>query len=47
LRKLNPLPEELLVAARWTFTQDVSDAFHQVVVEVLQALGQGDLHERL
>jgi hypothetical protein len=47
LRKLNPTPEELLAAARWTFTQDVSDAFHQGVVEVLQALGHGDLHERL
>lgn len=47
LRKLNPTPEELLAAARWTFTQDISDAFRQVVVEVLQALGHGDLHERL
>ena len=47
LRKLNPAPEELPAAARWTFTQDVSDAFRQVVVEVLQALGHGDLHERL
>jgi hypothetical protein len=47
LRKLNPSPEELLAAARWTFTQDVSDAFRQVVVEVLQALGHGDLDERL
>jgi hypothetical protein len=47
LRKLKPSPEELLAAARWTFTQDVSDAFRQVVVEVLQALGHGDLHERL
>ena len=33
--------------ARWTFTQDVSDAFRRVVVQVLQALGHGDLHERL
>jgi hypothetical protein len=47
LRKLNPAPEELLAAARWTFTQNVSDAFRQGVVEVLQALGHGDLHERL
>ena len=47
LRKLKPSPEELMAAARWTFTQDVSDAFRQVVVEVLQALGHGDLHERL
>ena len=47
LRKLNPTPEELLAAARWTFTQNISDAFRQGVVEVLQALGHGDLHERL
>ena len=47
LRKLNPASEELLAAARWTFTQDISDAFRQGVVEVLQALGHGDLHERL
>ncbi len=47
LRKLNPSAVELLAAARWTFTQDVSDAFRQVVVEVLQALGHGDLDERL
>lgn len=47
LRKLNPSPEQLLAAARWTFTQDVSDAFRQVVIEVLGALGHGDLHERL
>jgi hypothetical protein len=47
LRKLNLASEELLAAARWTFTQNISDAFRQVVVEVLQALGHGDLHERL
>ena len=47
LRKLKPAPEELLAAARWTFTQDVSDAFRKVVVKVLQALGHGDLNERL
>jgi hypothetical protein len=47
LKKLEASPDELLAAARWTFTQDVSDAFRQVVVEVLQALGHGDLHERL
>jgi hypothetical protein len=47
LRKLNLASEDLLAAARWTFTQNVSDAFRQGVVEVLQALGHGDLHERL
>ena len=47
LRKLKPSAKELLAAARWTFMQDASDAFRQVVVEVLQALGHGELHERL
>ena len=47
LRQLKPSPEELLAAARWTFTQDASDAFRQVVVEVFQALGHGELHERI
>ena len=47
LKKLNPTREELLAAAHWTFTQDVSDAFRHGVVEVLHSLGYGDLHERL
>ncbi len=41
LKKLQPTNEELHAAARWTFTQDVSDAFRQVVGEVLHALGHG------
>jgi hypothetical protein len=47
LRRLKPSPEELLAAARWSFTQDASPAFRHVVVELLQALGHGELHERL
>jgi hypothetical protein len=47
LRKLKPSAEELLAAARWTFTQDVSEAFRQVVGDILQALDHGDLNERL
>jgi hypothetical protein len=41
LKKLVPTKEELHAAARWTFTQDASDAFRQVVGEVLHALGHG------
>lgn len=41
LEKLLPTKEELRAAARWTFTQDASDAFRQVVGEVLHALGNG------
>ena len=47
LRKLEPSAEELLAAAHWTFTQDGSEAFRRGVVEVLQALGHGELHEGL
>lgn len=47
LKKLNPTREELLAATHWTLTHDISDAFRQVVVEVLQNLGHGDLHDRL
>jgi len=47
LRKLKPSAEELLAAARWTFTQDVSEAFRQVVGDILQALDHGDLNDRL
>lgn len=41
LKKLLPTKEELHAAARWTFTQDASDAFRQAVREVLHALGHG------
>lgn len=37
--------EELHAAARWTFTQDASDAFRQAVGEVLHALGHGGPNE--
>ena len=47
LKKLSPTADELLAAARWTFTQDVSEGFRQVVGEVLQALGYGNLIEQL
>jgi hypothetical protein len=47
LKKLSPTADELLAAARWTFTQDVSEGFRQVVGEVLQALGYENLIEQL
>lgn len=47
LKKLSPTADELLAAARWTFTQDVSEGFRQVVGEVLQALGYGNLIDQL
>ena len=47
LKKLSPTADELLAAARWTFTQDVSEGFRQVVGEVLQALGYENLINQL
>ena len=47
LKKLSPTADELLAAMRWTFTQDVSEGFRQVVGEVLQALGYGNLIDQL
>jgi hypothetical protein len=47
LKKLSPTADELLAAARWTFTQDVSAGFRLIVGEVLQALGYGNLIEQL
>ncbi|MEI8234155.1 MAG: hypothetical protein WCH57_05660 [Verrucomicrobiota bacterium] len=43
LRKLQPTPEELLTAARWTFTQDPSEGFLDAVTRVFNALGHADL----
>jgi hypothetical protein len=43
LKRLSPTGEELLAAARWTFTQDVSEGFRQVVAEVLQSLGHASV----
>ncbi len=40
LKKLFPTEKELRAAMDWVFTQDDSPAFHQLVGEVLDALGQ-------
>lgn len=47
LKKLSPTEEELRAATRWVFTQDDSVAFHQLVAEVLNALGHGNLIEHI
>jgi hypothetical protein len=39
LRALEPKPEELLSAARWTRTHDPSEGFRQELVAVLAHLG--------
>ncbi len=43
LEKLSPTEEEVRAATRWVFTQDDSAAFHQLIAEVLNALGHGNL----
>jgi Nucleotidyltransferase of unknown function (DUF6036) len=43
LRALNPTPEELLVAARWSVTQDPSPGYRMVLMEALSALGLKDV----
>ncbi len=42
LRVLDPSPEELLAAARWTRTQDPSDGSRQELLHVLEYLGVPD-----
>ena len=42
LRALDPTPEELLDAARWTRTHDPSEGYREVLGQVLRALGVED-----
>jgi uncharacterized nucleotidyltransferase DUF6036 len=39
LRALNPDPQELIAAARWSMTQDPSPGYRMVLKEALSALG--------
>lgn len=43
LRALEPSREELLAAARWTITQDPSEAFRQELAVALRYLGVEDV----
>jgi hypothetical protein len=47
LRELQPDPEELLAAARWTVTHDPSPAFRAVLSDMLRALGVEDPDGRI
>lgn len=47
LRALNPTPEELEAAARWTMTHDVSEPFKQSLKETLKELGHESVADRL
>lgn len=47
LRLLQPTPEELLVAARWSTTHDPSDGYRWQLALLLEALGVTDAERRL
>lgn len=47
LKELQPTAEELLVAARWTFTQDPSEGFRMGVIAVFNALGYAHITSQL
>ncbi len=43
LRALDPTPDELLDAARWTQTHDPSEGYREVLAQALRALGVEDV----
>jgi hypothetical protein len=46
LRSLQPTDEELLTAARWARTHDISEPFAAILDQVLSHLGVGDVDPR-
>ena len=44
---LDPSTQDLEDAARWSMTHDVSDAYKQIVKELLKHMGHSDVAERL
>jgi len=47
LRALSPSADELLAAARWTMTHDVSEGFRMVLTSFLRELGYESVAEKL
>jgi hypothetical protein len=47
LRALDPTPDELLAAARWAMTHDVSDEFAEILKDLLRQIGYGTVADRL
>lgn len=47
LEALKPTHAELMQAARWTLTHDVSDAFRGLLKTTLEGLGYGDVAEAI
>ena len=47
LQKLNPSADELTDAAKWCMTQDVSEGFRFLLVDMLEKLGWNDVARRI
>jgi hypothetical protein len=47
LEALHPTDDELVAAAQWAMTHDVSDGFRQLLIKLLEALGHEDAARRL
>ena len=47
LKTLEPTREEILAASKWTKTQDNSDGFHSILIQVIEALNYGDIVDQL
>ena len=47
LRALSPSSDELLAAARWTMTHDVSEGYEMILKQLLRNLGHDDIADRL
>ena len=47
LRQLNPTVDELVMAANWCMTQDVSPGFHLVLKDMFMQLGWRNVAERI
>ena len=47
LKKLNPSEDELVEAAKWCMTQDVSEEFHQILIDMFQQLGWPNVSNRI
>lgn len=47
LKKLNPSEDELVEAAKWCMTQDVSAEFHQILIDMFQQLGWPNVSNRI
>ena len=47
LKKLNPSEDELVEAAKWCMTQDVSMEFRRILIDMFQQLGWPNVSNRI